>query len=242
MKTLYLAWQDPEDRRWLPVGRLSYDGSVYRFVYTRGAKQSSRFVPFGTMRDLHVTYESPELFPLFSNRLMSKTRPEYQDFLHWLNLPDSAAEPLVLLALTEGRRATDTLMVFPCPEKNSHGKYQVRFFSHGLRYLPPAVLQLIDKHLQPSARLLLLFDLQNPYDPHAVALRTAAPALFVGYCPRFLAADVRHLLQEVPETVEVTVERVNSAAPLQLRLLCRLTADWPESFQPCSGVLYEPLA
>src|SRR5687767_106279 len=70
MKTLYLVWQNPEDRRWLPVGRLSYDGSVYRFVYTRGAKQSSRFVPFGAMRDLHVTYESPELFPLFANRLM----------------------------------------------------------------------------------------------------------------------------------------------------------------------------
>ena len=35
MKTLYLAWQDPEDRRWLPVGRLSFDGHVYRFVYTK---------------------------------------------------------------------------------------------------------------------------------------------------------------------------------------------------------------
>jgi len=28
MKTLYLAWQDPEDRRWLPVGRLSFDGHI----------------------------------------------------------------------------------------------------------------------------------------------------------------------------------------------------------------------
>src|SRR5262250_671161 len=50
MKTLYLAWQDPEDRRWLPVGRLSFDGHVYRFVYTKGAEQSPRFVPFGAMR------------------------------------------------------------------------------------------------------------------------------------------------------------------------------------------------
>ena len=38
MKTLYLAWQDPEDRRWLPVGRLNFDGHVYRFVYTKGAE------------------------------------------------------------------------------------------------------------------------------------------------------------------------------------------------------------
>ena len=47
---------------------------------------------------------------------------------------------------------------------------------------------------------------------------------------------------EVSETVHVTVERVNPDAPLQFRLLCSLTADWPDSFQPCSDVLYEALA
>ena len=62
MKTLYLAWQDPEDRRWLPVGRLSFDGHVYCFVYPKGAKQSPRFVPFGMMRNLHGVYESAVLF------------------------------------------------------------------------------------------------------------------------------------------------------------------------------------
>jgi hypothetical protein len=49
-------------------------------------------------------------------------------------------------------------------------------------------------------------------------------------------------LQEVPDTVHVTVERVNRDAPLQLRLLCSLTAYWPDSFQPCSDALYEALA
>ena len=149
MKTLYLAWQDPEDRRWLPVGRLSFDGHVYRFVYTKGAKQSPRFVPFGAMRDLHVVYESSTLFPLFANRLLSKTRPEYKDFLAWLDVREHEDEPLVLLARTEGIRATDSLMVFPYPEKNSNGQYHVRFFSHGLRYLLPAVLQFIDENLHP---------------------------------------------------------------------------------------------
>jgi hypothetical protein len=242
MKTLYLAWQDPEDRRWLPVGRLSFDGRVYRFIYTKGAEQSPRFVPFGAMRDLHVVYESSALFPLFANRLLSKTRPEYQDFLAWLDVREHEAEPLVLLARSEGIRATDSLMVFPCPEKSSDGQYHMRFFSHGLRYLPPAVLQFIDDNLHPSAQLLLMLDPQNPYDPSAVALRTADPALLIGYCPRFLTVDALHLLQTVPATVHVAVERVNRDAPLQLRLLCSLTADWPDSFQPCSDTLYEPLA
>ncbi len=54
MQTLYLAWQDPEDRRWLPVGRLSFDGHIYRFVYTKGVEQSPRFVPFGA-RNIRVS-------------------------------------------------------------------------------------------------------------------------------------------------------------------------------------------
>jgi hypothetical protein len=242
MKTLYLAWQDPENRHWLPVGRLSFDGHVYRFVYTKGAEQSPRFVPFGVMRDLYAVYESSELFPLFANRLLSKTRPEYQDFLTWLDVPAHADEPLVLLALTEGMRATDTLMIFPRPEKSSDGHYSVRFFSHGLRYALPTVVQFIDERLRPPVRLFLMLDSQNPHDPSAVALRTADPALLVGYCPRFLTADVHQLLQTVPATVHVQVERVNPDAPLQLRLLCRLTAQWPEHFHPCSDALYGALA
>ncbi len=139
-------------------------------------------------------------------------------------------------------RATDALMVFPCPEKSSDGKYHVRFFSHGLRYLLPSVLQFIDDNLHSPARLLLMLDSQNPHHPSAVALRTAESALLVGYCPRFLTADVHHLLQTVPATVRVAVERVNRDAPLQLRLLCSLTADWPDTFQPCPDALYEVLA
>lgn len=242
MQTLYLAWQDHEDRRWLPVGRLSFDGQVYRFVYTKGAKQSPRFVPFGSMRDLHVVYESSALFPLFANRLLSKTRPEYKDFLGWLDVREDEADPLVLLGRTEGRRATDALRVFPCPEKRRDGTYHVRFFSHGLRYVHPSVIQFIDEHLRPPARLCLMLDPQNPHDPSVVALRTADPALLVGYCPRFLTADVHHLLQTVPTTVQVAVVRVNCDAPLQLRLLCSLTASWPDNFQPCTDALYEALA
>jgi hypothetical protein len=38
------------------------------------------------------------------------------------------------------------------------------------------------------------------------------------------------------------VKRVNAEAPMQLRLLCTLTADWPENFKPCSSDLYMELA
>jgi len=38
------------------------------------------------------------------------------------------------------------------------------------------------------------------------------------------------------------VKRVNADAPIQLRLLCTLTADWPEDFKPCSSEDYQELA
>ena len=67
MKTVYLAWQEPKDRGWFPVGRLSFDGNVYQFVYTKGALKSPNFIPFGRMLNLRDVYVSKELFPLFAN-------------------------------------------------------------------------------------------------------------------------------------------------------------------------------
>jgi len=241
MTTLYIAWQDLKDRRWYPVGRLSFDGEAYRFVYTKGAQRSPNFIPFGRMLDLETPYESKELFPLFANRLLGKTRPEYHAFLRWLNLSHNEDHPLVLLALTGGGRETDSLEVFPCPEKASDGTYTLHFFSHGIRYLPEQALQHLN-HLCVEERLFLLPDPQNPYDAHAVALRTVSPALIVGYCPRYLSRDFLRLLSQGCETTKVTVVKVNGDAPIQLRLLCKITANWPENFQPCADEDYEALA
>ncbi|MGH7833049.1 MAG: HIRAN domain-containing protein [Candidatus Binatia bacterium] len=240
MKVLYLAWQEPESRQWLPVGKLSAEDGFYRFVYTKGAKFSKNFIPLGFMQDLHGVYKSHDLFPLFANRLISKKRPEYKDFLRWLDLREDEADPLVLLARTEGVRGTDSLTVFPCPERGPGGKYVVHFFSHGLRYLPDEARLRISK-LRPGDRLYLMPDPQNPSDGCALALRTDDPATIVGYCPRYIASDFLEILGNDPDTVEVRVKRVNADAPIQLRLLCTLTADWPENFKPCSTEYYEEL-
>jgi HIRAN domain len=242
MKVLYLGWQDPKGRYWFPVGQLSFDGQVYRFAYTKGALKSPNFIPFGKMEDLKVVYESKELFPLFANRLLSKTRPENKAFLNWLHIPNSEEDPLTLLGRSEGIRGTDSLMVFPRPEKSSDGTYHVFFFSHGLRYLPKYAVEAVNE-LHPGSRLFLMPDPQNRHDRHAVALRTDDPFQVVGYCPRYLSNDFLVLLTSAtPDTPLVKVERVNHGAPLQLRLLCSLRAPWPEGFEPCSGEEYEVLA
>ena len=241
MKGLYLAWQDPQSRQWFPVGKLSFEASVYRFVYTKGATFSKHFTPFGFMQNMHEVYRSRDLFPLFANRLISKKRPEYKDFLRWLDLREDEAAPLVLLARTEGVRETDSLTVFPCPERTLDGKYVVHFFSHGLRYLPEEARLRISK-LGRGDRLYLLPDPQNSYDGCAIALRTNEPASIVGYCPRYISCDFLEILENNPEAVQVRVNRVNADAPIQLRLLCTLTADWPDDFKPCSSEEYQELA
>ncbi|HLC15488.1 MAG TPA: HIRAN domain-containing protein [Thermodesulfovibrionia bacterium] len=242
MKKLFLAWQDPKDRSWLPVGCLTVENDRYRFVYTQGAKHSVNFLPFARMKQLDTIYESKELFPLFANRLLSKSRSEYKDFLKWLDLNENEDDPLSLLALTEGIRSTDTLMVFPCPEKQADGTYHIHFFAHGIRYLPEEAIKLIN-HLQAGTQLYLMFDIQNTYDPSAIALRMENPIFIVGYCPRYITKDFSQLMKEQgSDEVKVLVERVNQDAPIQLRLLCNITGVWPVGFNSCSTELYKPLA
>jgi hypothetical protein len=97
------------------------------------------------MSDLHPLYESPTLFPLFSNRLLSKNRPEYHDYLRWLDIQTEISDPIEELAKTGGMRATDSLIVFPCPESESDGRYRISFFGHGIRYLPPQAQQWVEQ-------------------------------------------------------------------------------------------------
>ena len=82
---LVLAWRNPETRTWTPVGVLEYKDNKYSFYYTNGAK-ANKFIAFGQMQNLEDTYISEQLFPIFKNRLLAKSRPEYEDFLNCLDI------------------------------------------------------------------------------------------------------------------------------------------------------------
>lgn len=242
MKKVFLAWQDPQTRRWLPVGQLSRDRDDFRFVYTKGAESSERFVPFGRMTDLHAVYVAKELFPLFSNRLLTKSRPEYRDFLTWLGLDSDPDDALELLSRSGGKRATDELQVFPCPEPTAENTYVVEFFSHGIRHLPEETRARINK-LLPRERLYLMRDIQNPSDDMALMMRTKDPVHNVGYCPRFYSAEFSRLIDLAGrDNVALTVSGINPSAPLQFRLRCRLSAPWPPGFSACAQETFAPLA
>ncbi|MDQ7074224.1 MAG: HIRAN domain-containing protein [Gammaproteobacteria bacterium] len=241
MKSLFVAWQDSVSRQWAPVGRLSHDEGKYRFVYTQGAK-SSLFIPFGRMTDLNAEYVSDELFPLFANRILAKSRPEYDRYMNWLGLERSSHDAFDELVRTGGLRATDSLELFPYPQPTFDDCYQAHFFCRGLRYFD-SESQTRAAKLGVDEALFLMSDLQNEHDSMALVLRTGDPMTLVGYVPRYFSTEFTELLRIVgADQVKVSVKKVNPQAPLQYRLLCRITAPWPKTFRPCEGGVFQSLA
>ncbi|HUY36006.1 MAG TPA: hypothetical protein VMV69_24925 [Pirellulales bacterium] len=99
MNSLFVAWRPgtPKECGWRPVGVLEFDGELYRFRYTRGAQQPG-FHPFTQMERLDQVYESDCLLPVFANRLLSPSRPEYEAYLRWSGFdPDNPPDPIGVL-------------------------------------------------------------------------------------------------------------------------------------------------
>jgi hypothetical protein len=248
IRTLFLAWQDPARRRWHPIGRLTSNGRRFVFVYTQGAldaHQIGRFTPLPMFPDLHAVYQSDQLFPLFANRLMRASRPDYPQYVQWLNLGEKDPTPLALLARSGGHRVTDTLEVFPSPEKLSDDTYETWFFLHGLRHMPKESAERAEK-LMPGEPLLVMWDFQNPQDPDALALRSSemfrGDVHLLGYTPRYLRGEIIKLMTTGDNPPSVTVEQVNtSPAPIQLRVLCKLRMRWTSDFRPFDTSDYTPM-
>lgn len=243
MKTLYLAWRQP-DHRWWPVGRLSYDGSEYVFGYTKGAMSaaSGGFRPLLSFPDRDQIYVSKQLFPMFGNRLPPRSRPDYQDFVEWLDLGPAETDPMGMLARSGGQRETDMFEVFPIPEPSPAGRYESAFFVHGLRHRGAEAEGAV-RRLAAGDALVLQPEPENPHDPRALRVLTTVRGTHLGFVPRYLCADV-HGLQDAtgPDGVRVLVRRINAApTPAQFRVLCTLEAPWPAGFHPLSSPDFEPL-
>jgi hypothetical protein len=227
MRSLYLSWQNRDTRQWYVVGLLSETVTGYSFVYTRGALTALQdgFAPLASFPRLDELYESSELFSVFQNRIQSESRPEYRDYLSWLALPTSNAEPLSILQRTGGIRQTDALELFPVPEPDGSGRLSCLFFLRGLRHRDPVIRQYVCE-LRAGTRLLLAPDPQNVRDREAVLLRTEDDIFVPGYLPRYLAPLALAFLARDPDSIRITIERINPPpAPIQLRALCRFTAE-----------------
>lgn len=241
MRKLFLTWQDKKSRQWFPVGQLTFDGDTYRFLYLEGAldaQEKAAFQPLVSFPDFHENYESDELFPMFANRVMPASRPEYRQTIEFLSISEDYNDPLAFLARSGGAKVTDNFEVF-CYPKQENNNFHLHFFAHGLRYLPACSLERISQ-MQPEERILLTHDFQNPFESDALVLRTPDNYI-VGYCPSYLLDDMNRMRKN--EEIKVCVERVNNeTAPLQFRLMCRLVFSALEFDEPFSSGKFEPIA
>jgi hypothetical protein len=249
MQALFVAWQQPVTRRYFPVARLvsgvGEQHNLYEFAYIRGADEaaSAGFQPFLAFPDLHFVYRSESLFPFFTNRLMSRKRPDFPAHLERLGL-DASADDMTILSRSGGTRATDSIELFPLPSFDPvTNRLFILFWMHGFRYLSPEqqarVLQL-----QPEEPLELRPERDNLVDPSAVQIFTT-DNVAVGWVPRYLASDATHQLRlaDALPNFRSFVERVNQdPAPMQQRLLCRLESVGSANFIPCSTDVFRPLS
>lgn len=244
-KTLFLAWQDKvRTRRWFPVGRLDADRSCarYRFRYVHGAdlaNEKAGFPPLLDFPDLRASYESSELFPLFKNRVMTSRRPDFATYLRQRDLPDEA-DPIEILSVDGGYRATDAFEVFPKLERRPDGTFRCRFFLHGARYIHKAAQERLEA-LKAGEMLHVTLELTNPATCLALQLQTT-DYLMIGWAPRYLVNDLAKAITNAPNHYEARVVRVNPMpAPSKQRLLVELRGDWPD-FEPMATEEFEPLA
>jgi hypothetical protein len=245
-RTLFLGWQDPDQRRWFTIGRLDQSDEIYKFCYTKGAKKARKrgFSPLVSFPDLYRTYKSEKIFPLFANQVLSKNRPEYDDLVDWLSIPKCEADPIAILART-GEQVTDTLEIFPYPEKLDENTHRVHFFIRGLRHQSSCAVER-SKTLESGETLRPIPDIQNNYDTNACLLRTAEQKEqdmhLMGYLPRYLAREFNRLSEEQARRAKVEVVRVNPPpAPIHFRILCRLIIKTEGEFLPFSDEVYQPI-
>lgn len=241
MKSLYIVWQEPQTQHWLPVGKLTYhrDKKIYQFTYTKGAKKFPYFVPFGRMKNLHKSYFSTELFPLFANRLLCKSRPEYPAYLQWLNIQETEQDNLMLLlARSGGQRATDSLEVFPSLTRHVNGNYEFYFFSRELRQLPKETRNRIN-FMSQNEPLRFIPTILNKRKTYAMTLQ-ADDSVRVGFCPSYLVENFWPSIAQMKK-MSLTIAKVNPEAPLQFRLWCRWLFSLPENCQPFSQVEFKEI-
>lgn len=233
-------------RGWYPIGRLDAlpESQRFRFAYTRGAmraRQEAGFAPLEAFPKWDRLYEDSVLFPPFQNRLVSNRRGDYRAFIESLALDPDHADPMEVLALSEGRRQTDHLEVFPMLAPRRDGTFTSRFFLHGWRYVNEYAQARVMRLAEGEA-LQVAVELNNPATGAAVQLQTASDYHMLGWAPRYLVDDLPKAMAQAPGDLSARVLRLNAEpAPHNQRVLIELSGQFAEGYRPMNGQDFQPL-
>ena len=240
-RKLFVAWRSPEGQI-VPIGELlqiadSEAEIKFEFAYLKSAENAVDQYRLPGFSDLSTRYTSSTLFPTFANRLMPRHRPDYDAFVSRLGLC-GPVDPFEVMERSGGRRQTDRIEVFAGPELEN-GRLEALFFLRGIRHIEGAE-ERVNK-LKVGAPLGLRRDEDNGVNPLALHLLDGDDEV-IGYLPDYLVSTTHDLEDLNGQWPNITVEHWNSTdAPFHMRLLCRMSAVWPEGYQPMSGSEFEPV-
>jgi hypothetical protein len=218
-QTILVLWRAPGAGDLLPVGRLVVRESTPRFEFTYepgvATARDRGFALFLEFPDVAHDYTSDELFPLFANRLMGASRPDYPAWVERHGLEPGTLDELSLLVRADGRRATDRVELIGLPTR-ADGRPTLTswFFARGLTAAQENEIGTLVKgeSLEIS-------------DAHREELRTGLKTRrgqLVGYVPNSAIFQVQDVVRDAVLPT-VFVERVNPPpTPIHHRLLCRL--------------------
>ncbi|MDE0101440.1 MAG: hypothetical protein OXN89_03590 [Bryobacterales bacterium] len=257
-RTLYMAWQaEGPSRAWFPVGRLDIEPEMHRFRYIRGAekaREQSGFWGLGEFPELYRSYSSRQLFATFQNRVINPRRPDRELYLKRLALPTDA-DPFEIMAVSGGKRVTDSYEVFPKLVKAQDGSFKCRFFLHGWQHTCLAAQDRL-RQLNPGEELYVALELTNPRTTVAVQLQSTDYQV-LGWAPRYLVEDLSKAMIEVPK-YRAQIAQVNALAsdgdwgvqaqnyshyvptPPAWRVLVEMRGSWTKHV-PMSGEDFQPL-
>ncbi|SUX05425.1 HIRAN domain-containing protein [Campylobacter lari] len=223
---LKVCWKSSKNKQWYFIGELSYEKEQYKFVYDENIykAQEQGFELFTNLNDVKLSYYSQELFSIFANRLLSKSRLEYKEYKEWLDLKDDK-NPLEELSKNNGFRAVDSIGLYLIPQKRE--KYVIEFFLCGVDCIFEHKKCL--KQIKQGDNLYLVKDIQNEYDKNAILVRTKDHIAILGYIPRIYNKDIISILKH-DKNSKFFIKKINVEAPTQFQILCRFEAKWPKNF------------
>jgi len=188
---------------------------------------------------LERDYRSEKLFPVFQNRVLSSKRSDFPEYVSWLGLDPSHADPISILSVSGGNRVTDNLEVFPKVVPNELGEFHIRFFLHGLRHLGDASRERA-KQLEHGEPLRIMVELNNPATRLAVSFHTE-DYVMIGWAPRYLVDDLLTCLPEAPDLTAKVFQVNRDHAPLNQAILIDYHGRAPEGCELMASPDFRPL-
>lgn len=217
-RSFLVTRQDRESRRYVRLGVLSEHGDGWTFRYFSEVERDPAVPRLPGFPDAAVVAESPFLFPLFAQRVISRRRPDRARILETLGLGETATA-FEILARNGGRRQGDTIELIQMPTPHPGGGEVLEFLVHGVRHRSDQEQRAIDG-LSIGEELLIVPEPSNLVDPGA-RLVTTREGANVGWVPGPLLP-----LLERAGAVSADVAHANRIGTNpHLRLLVRLRGE-----------------